>query len=224
MDTIETSLANSTAGITIPVGDDHRARAMDWFCRRVGGRYAGCSFDNFEAPTADQQEALRLVQSYAEQLQINVRKGVNLLLVGPKGTGKDHLMTSLCMQTIKRGGKVEWFDGLDLFARIRASIGKGAGDSREVGRCTDAQVLAISDPLPPGGGLSDYELVMLFRIIDRRYRDRRPTWLTINAASREDAERRLAPNIVDRLVDGAVVVPCNWPSYRRRDAQGGQGE
>jgi DNA replication protein DnaC len=80
---------------------------------------------------------------------------------------------------------------------------------------TRPNVLAISDPTPPLGELSDYQRSMLFRVVDRRYRDLRPTWVTINAADSAEAERKIAPNIIDRLAHGALVLRCNWPSYRR---------
>lgn len=76
-------------------------------------------------------------------------------------------------------------------------------------------MLAISDPTPPLGEVrSDWQRSLLFRIVDRRYRDLKPTWVTINAASAEEAEKRLTPNIIDRLSHDAVIVRCNWKSFR----------
>ena len=51
--------------------------------------------------------------------------------------------------------------------------------------------------------------------IDRRYRDLKATVMTLNVATRKEAEDRLSPNIVDRLAHGAMAIHCNWPSYRR---------
>jgi DNA replication protein DnaC len=70
--------------------------------------------------------------------------------------------------------------------------------------------------LPPLGSVnSGFQLSMLFRIIDRRYRDLKATVMTLNVATRAEAETRLSPNIVDRLAHGAMAIHCNWPSYRR---------
>jgi hypothetical protein len=57
--------------------------------------------------------------------------------------------------------------------------------------------------------------MMLFRAIDARYRDYRPTWVTINVGGGDEAEDRMGMQLVDRLRDRAVSIHCNWPSHRK---------
>jgi hypothetical protein len=56
----------------------------------------------------------------------------------------------------------------------------------------------------------------LYRVLDRRYREVKPTWVTINAEDADDAKAKLGAPIFDRLKDNAELVPCFWPSFRER--------
>ena len=73
----------------------------------------------------------------------------------------------------------------------------------------------LSDPLPPGGRLSDYQATMLYVILDRRYRECKPIWASVNTVGRDEADARIGAPLVDRLRDGALVLACNWPSHRK---------
>jgi hypothetical protein len=55
--------------------------------------------------------------------------------------------------------------------------------------------------------------------VDYRYSHRKPIWLTLNVADGAEAELRMGAQTVDRLRDGALVLFCNWPSYRKADHQ-----
>jgi hypothetical protein len=39
--------------------------------------------------------------------------------------------------------------------------------------------------------------------------------VTANVASSEEAKAALSAPILDRLIDNAFVLFCNWPSYRQ---------
>ena len=43
----------------------------------------------------------------------------------------------------------------------------------------------------------------------------RPTWISMNVASGEEAESRIGVAIIDRWRDGALTLAFNWPSYRK---------
>ncbi|NLX55903.1 MAG: ATP-binding protein [Planctomycetaceae bacterium] len=227
-----------------PISDREKA----WRCRQAeslialcGERYAGCRFATFEVTTDAQREALASVQDFAGHLDDNLKAGANLILFGPKGTGKDHLLFSLMLYGVIHDGfsvlavdsgyrclppepdkprrSISWTNGMDMFRRLRDSFGSG-GDSESDWQTsyTRPDVLAISDPLPPVGALTDFQKAALFGILDVRYRRLRPVWLTANVASGAELDERLGPQNADRLRDGAVVVRCNWDSYRRARA------
>lgn len=215
-------------GISPPTGEDAelinrlgRVRGqMAKLNRDRGRRYAECSFDNFEAGTDAQRQIVDQLKSYVRDAASIA--GTNVVLFGPKGTGKDHLLRALATASAYFHGIVPlWRQGVDLHENLRREAFRDEGrskltlgdDPHDDEETTD--VLWISDPLPPSGGLTEYQQAKLFGLIDRRYSDLRPTWITMNVADGSEAESRMGAQVVDRLRDGALVLNCNWPSYRK---------
>lgn len=202
------------------VQQDERNRRIDEWNRvalRIGRRYMSCNLENFVADTGPQQLVLEKVRVYANRIRDNIYEGRSVLLYGPPGTGKDHLATAIMRATvIGAGAKVEWTDGADFYGAMRDNIDSNRSESQLLARFRDPDLLCISDPVPPRGSVeSSYQLSQLFRVVDRRYRDQKATMMTLNVKDREEAEERLSPNVIDRLGHGALVLACNWPSYRK---------
>ena len=198
---------------------------------QIGPRYANCSLDNFEL-SADasirrkQESVLTKVRSYSDDIRARTRDGVGLGLIGPVGVGKDFLQSALMLEAIRCGPRVEWRDGMALAREFRSVIDGDESEAQTISRLTGCDILAISDPVPPSGSLSAFLKEKLFAVVDERYRNRRPTWWTLNAKDRAEAEERLSIQVVDRLADGALCIVCDWPSYRlsRRWTEGGQND
>lgn len=187
---------------------------------RIGKRYAECSRKNFKLSTdadvaARQQAAIDLLDKLAQNFQQHLDSGGNLILYGPPGTGKDHLLVALLRFAVFGGCDVHWCNGQDLFGEFRDRI-DGAGTEQDlIRRYCRPQILAISDPIQPKGEASAYATSMLYRIIDGRYRQQKPTWFTVNVASAAEGEQQISGPVFDRMRDNAVAVFCNWPSYRQ---------
>lgn len=116
---------------------------------------------------------------------------------------------------LRHGLTVDWLNGLELYAEIRRLIGNERDEMAFLRPFRKPSILILSDPLPPKGDASPYNADVLMRIIDERYRAMKPTWLTMNVADGDEAERRLASAVVDRVRDGSLCLECNWPSHRR---------
>lgn len=197
-----------------------RRQRIDDDLRRLwqlrGERYAGCTLENFVADSPEKQQALANVAEFADDIGERIRNGENAVFFGPPGTGKDHLLAALMRRAVERSYSVAWYGGMSMFGAFRDNIGSEDSEARLVMRFTAPAVLAISDPLPPFGDLTPFQASKLFEIIDWRYSHRKSTWLTMNVKNGDEARQGLGAAIVDRLRHGALVVPCNWESYRSR--------
>jgi DNA replication protein DnaC len=191
------------------------ARCLRDFQQAIGERYEASGLDNFATTDKAQGEVKQAMIRHGENLSERIQQGIGILLFGPSGTGKDHLLIGLGRQTIKAGYSVRWQSGQELLGKFRGIIASDESEEHFFKRLAAARVLIVSDPLPPFGNLTDFQSGMFFRLIDERYRHCRPTWVSLNVSDRAEAERRMGVSIVDRLTDGAVVRFCNWPSHRK---------
>lgn len=188
--------------------------------KSVGDRYRTCRLENFElsaeeAHRTNQQDALQRLGALRDHMREHVSSGGNVILYGPPGTGKDHLLVALLHCAIGCDFKVDWRNGQDLFGDFRDRIDTNRSEESSIRQYEMPHILAISDPVPPKGSASDFTTTMLYRIIDRRYRCLRSTWITANVAKADEARAELSGPIFDRLSDNCLAVFCNWPSYRR---------
>lgn len=181
----------------------------------VGKRYASCKLDNYEAQTAEQISALDKLQAWVDRIHVHMDSGNGIFLFGPSGTGKDHLAVSIMRIAIGWGYSAEWINGLDLFGDLRDAMDGKASEAEFIDKLSRPDLLTISDPLPITGQLTSYQMSQLWRVLDRRYRACRPTIITLNVADRNEADERMGAPTVDRMIDGAMTIHCNWPSYRQ---------
>ena len=201
------------------VTDDERLRTWHTLMTLIGCRYRDARLSNFEHYHPAQEQVTDALLAYAEQLPQRVKLGQSIVLYGTVGTGKDHLLAAMIRAACINGLRPAWVNGLDLYGDIRDRMDQeGSRESTLVRSLAAPDILCVSDPLPPkGGGVTEFQATMLYRIIDRRYRDSRPTWITMNVLDGSEAEQRLGAAIVDRLRDnGGLCLPCCWPSYRKR--------
>ena len=197
--------------------DIQRKRWDAWHrvIRHAGDRYSTTSFDNYEVSHPEQAAVVDDLKEYSKAVGDNVTASRGVVLFGPSGTGKDHLL--LAMARIAIGVdilSVHWACGQELFGGARDLIG-GNGTERDfVKQYTRPTILILSDPLPVSGALTDFQAGLISRIVDGRYRNGLPTWCSMNVKTRGEVEERMGVAIADRLRHDAVTRYCSWPSYR----------
>lgn len=191
----------------------------DGFIRARGRRYLDCRLSNFETTNQKQTDVLDAVKQFAREIWDRIIRGQNVVLFGPSGTGKDHILTGLvhaaivAIPTPRDQLRIEWHSGPELYATVRAEIGRDCG-AGVVDSAIHSGLLVLSDLIPPSGKLTDYQADTVYRIIDERYNTCRPIWISANVKNRQELDAGLGAAVADRLVDGALTIGCDWPSHR----------
>ncbi|HLA83273.1 MAG TPA: ATP-binding protein [Thermoguttaceae bacterium] len=191
-----------------------RRRLALAFCRRRGERFRNCRIHNFAAGDEQQRVVVERLTGYLARAEENVRAGRGLVFFGGCGTGKTHLLIAAAGQLIAAHGfSVEFITGPEFAAAMRRAI---HGDEEEVLMPLARADIAILDDLsPPIGRVTEYQSAALFRLVDRRYRASKPTWVSMNVGDKQEAVDRVSAPVIDRLTDGALCMFFPWESYRR---------
>lgn len=206
--------------------DDHdrreRNRRGQLFADFIGSRvrYRTCQLDHWtfaESHETQQRAVLEGVREYVNHLPVNRDEGVGALFYGPPGTGKDHLATRIVREAcLEFGQSAKYVNGVDWFGAIRDSMDDDRkSEASLLKECTRPDWLVLSDPLPPIGNLTVFQAGMLYRLIDARNAEGKPTIVTVNVADGNEATTRMGAPTWDRLKDRAWVFACSWSSYRR---------
>ena len=191
-----------------------RKYELDRLTKETGERYspARVSLESYEVRHAHQGEVLARIKALAARLPDAVKAGESIVLYGTPGTGKDHLLASLAhLATREHGLKVAWARGAEYYEGERRAVRGGGGGVLYLGL---ADVAVVTDPVLPTGDVSEWCLGRLLALVDKRYSDGRPTWLSANAPDLKSLKARLTAQLFDRLQDGGHLIPCYWPSYR----------
>src|SRR5262245_11323771 len=194
-----------------------KAQLVRRLVAELGPRYAPgrATLDAYRCPHPGQAELIKRLWQIAAELPQWVQAGSGLVWYGPCGTGKDHLASALLYIAAGRHGlSASWVCGMELFGRFRDNIDQQRTEQAEIERLSRPDILCLSDPVPPVGDASAWNLTLLYRVLDRRAHLLRPTWATVNAASPAELEAKLSEPVWDRLKHGAELLPFFWPSYR----------
>lgn len=147
----------------------------------------------------------------------------NVVVLGPVGTGKTHVVIGLAIEAIRRGHSALFFRASD---RVRTLI--EARDARQLGRLHERLQrcsLRVLDEL----GFVPFEKAggeLLFDVLSTRH-ERRATAITSNLSfaewNRVIGDDKLTAALLDRLAQDAEVLITRGPSNRNpgvREAEG----
>ena len=153
-----------------------------------------------------------------------IRAKEDLILVGPAGTGKSHLLVGLGHAAVRAGLRVRFFAASDLVEMLY----RGVADN-SVGKVIDGLLradLVLLDEL----GFAPLDLTgtqLLFRFIAAAY-ERRALGIAshwpFDQWGRFLPEPTTATSMIDRLLHHSVVVVTEGESFRLREARSRGGE
>jgi len=143
----------------------------------------------------------------------------NLVLVGPAGTGKSHVLVSLGVAAVQAGHKVRYFTAADL----AETLYRGLADN-SVGKAIENLLrndLVIVDEVG-FAPLDDVGTQLLFRFVAAAYERRSlgvASHFGFDQWGRFLPEHTTAVSLLDRLLHHATVVVTDGESYRMREAR-----
>jgi DNA replication protein DnaC len=189
----------------------HRAESALSPDKRLSG------FDFAAVPSVSKAQVMALAAGH-EWLD----RGANVLLFGPPGVGKSHLVSALGHALIDAGRRVLFTRCSELVQRLQAAR-RELRLAQELTRLDRFDLLILDD-------LSyvrrdQAETSALFELIAERY-ERKSIAITANTPFSQwgevfvDAAMTVAA--VDRLVHHSTILEMNVESYRRRTAQAAQ--
>lgn len=186
----------------------HRGRLDE---ARIPARFIGRTFDNYVADAPEKVRALTAVRDYAEQFEEHARRGTGLILAGTPGTGKSHLCAALLQTMLQRS--VRYVTCLDMIRAVRDTWRRDSEQSeRDVLRYFSGLDLLIIDEIGVQYG-TDGEQTIIFEVLDRRYRDMRPTILITNQ-DKAGLVQFVGERTFDRLIETSRWIAFDWESYR----------
>jgi DNA replication protein DnaC len=181
----------------------------------VDKRLAG--FDFAAVPCVSKAQVMALAEG-TEWLD----RGANVLLFGPPGVGKSHLVSALGHALIDAGRRVLFTRCSELVQRLQAAR-RDLRLPAELAKLDRFDLLILDD-------LSyvrrdQAETSALFELIAERY-ERKSLAITANTPFSQWSEvfvdAAMTVAAVDRLVHHATILEMNVQSYRRRTAQAAQ--
>ncbi len=147
-----------------------------------------------------------------------IRRHINVVLVGQSGVGKSHLMQAVGMSACAVGYRVFYTTSSGLLRRLTAALADRS--LTETLRWYANWDLVVIDEF----GLDHIEREecpkaahLLYKVIVSRHHKRSTILITniaFDAWASYLGDAPLATAMLDRLVDGAVVIKIKGPSYR----------
>jgi DNA replication protein DnaC len=201
----------------------------------VPKRYRDARISTIVPLNAEQASILSRCKTYVEKYSGIYATGASIIFTGSPGTGKSMIACSMLPEIISIMSNVKpepstgpnnftqrsyscicrYANVYDIFAEVKSTYSKNSEESEIdiIRKYTDCGLLVIDEVGVQAG--TDFESNLIFRIINKRYEDMKPTFLISNLII-SDLESYIGQRTVDRFHEnhGAVFV-FDWGSHRK---------
>lgn len=195
---------------------DLERRRIEGLFQRAGipPRFQSRTFDNYQVDNDGQARALRKAKAYADGWRHSVAAGTSLIFSGNAGTGKTHLACAIANHLIAQGVSAVFTTVSDAMRAIKRTYDADSQmtELQAIQAFVDPGLL-ILDEVGANRG-TEYEVQLVFDIINKRYENCRPTIILTNLDP-EALRQCLGERVVDRLREGGgKLVAFTWESFR----------
>lgn len=205
------------AGSKVNRDEALKARFRD---AEVPTRFRACTFSNFDPIRAGSESFAASgvadeIRTYSRQFAAHLKTGKSVALIGTPGTGKTHLAVSALKVAVLLGFTARYSTVADMVASVRGTWDSDSTLSEAAVRASySTPDLLVLDEVGAGQSGTEAEIGLLTGVIDRRYRELRPTMFVGNVDVPE-LRRYLGDRVLSRLMDqGGRVFTFNWQDHR----------
>lgn len=183
---------------------------------KIPGKYIGKKFADYEV-TADNQRAVKLARAFCEK-----RPSQGLYFHGACGCGKTFLASIIAREFVRDYRTVQFADVPDMLNELKRTFDNPHQSAQEILEMYFRLDLLILDDFGVGK-ISDWNLEIMYQLLNTRYNGSRPTIVTSNYSLEELPQRMRTPNdditgkrIASRLSEMCVSVSLGNVDRRLR--------
>jgi DNA replication protein DnaC len=175
-------------------------------------RFRDKTLDNYIADTKDKKNALAIAKDYLENFPEYYKTGSSLIFSGKAGTGKSHIAIAIAQLLMPKYTAL-YLNAMDAIRMIRDTWRKDSEQSEsDVLNILGSIDLLVIDEVGVQSG-TENEQILMFDIINRRYRDSKPMIILTNL-DRNLFKDYMTERSFDRLRENGKWVTFNWESHR----------
>ncbi len=184
----------------------------------IPARFLNKTFESYECATEKQTKVLNVCKRYADNFSTVLENGVNLVMIGNSGSGKNHLAMAIANQVIRQRNTAMFVDAYMMLSDIKHAQQSNSERETDAIRALSKPDLLIIDELGDQVG-SDADKRLLNKIINQRYNDKRPCILISNLKYTVEngvgLKDFLGTRIITRISEGGgKILLFDWENYR----------
>lgn len=167
-----------------------------------------------DASNQKQQKVFNFCLDYANNFADIKKTGKSFIMLGSVGVGKTHLSIAIALEIMSKGYSAKFTSASKMLREIKDTYRKSSerSESEVMRDFTDCHLLIIDEVGVQRG--NDYEVNMMFDVINERYENLKPTIILSNLTI-DEIKQFLGERVFDRLREnGGKAFLLDWPSHR----------